>query len=70
MRPAVIRGNMVSDELEDEKVARWHVDCAKLKFSLVEPVDEQNDNAEELLPIVTSEVVWDISWAGCYKNKD
>ena len=43
-------------ELEDERVVRWHVDHIKLRLSLVEPVDKQNDDVEELLPLVTSEV--------------
>ena len=43
-------------ELEDERLVRWHVDHIKLRLSLVEPVDKQNDDVEELLPLVTSEV--------------
>ena len=43
-------------ELEDERMVRRHVDHVKLRLSLVGPVDEQNDNLEELLPLVTSEV--------------
>ena len=33
-----------------------HVDHVNLRLSFVEPVDEQNDGVEELLPLVTSEV--------------
>ena len=43
-------------ELEDERVVCRHVDHVNLRLSFVEPVDEQNDGVEELLPLVTSEV--------------
>ena len=37
-------------------MVRQHIDHVKLRLSLVGPVAEQNDNLEELLPLVTSEV--------------
>ena len=43
-------------ELEDERVVHRHVGHVKLRLSLVGAVDEQNDDVEELLPLVTSEV--------------
>ena len=43
-------------ELEDERVVHRHVKYVKLKFSLVEPVDRQNDDVEELLLLVMSKV--------------
>ena len=42
-------------ELEDERVVHWHLVHIKSRLSLVEPVDKQNDDVEELLPLVTSE---------------
>ena len=43
-------------EPEDEKVVHRHVKCDKVRFSLVEPVDRQNDDMEELLLLVMSKV--------------
>ena len=45
-------------EMEDKRVVCQHVaiDHVKLRISLVEPVDKKNDDVEEPLPLVTSEV--------------
>ena len=43
-------------EMEDKRVVYQHVDHVKLRISLVEPVDKKNDDVEEPLPLVMSEV--------------
>ena len=43
-------------ELEDKRVIRRHIGHVKLRLCVVGPVDKQNDDGEELLPLVTSEV--------------